>query len=230
MPLVPIGEPSRTIADALRQGRGPLPQPVRVPAGSPVPGSAEWSSELGDAVRQRRSVRQFAGRPVAPAALSAAIEDGYRAESTLWPARLHGTVDFTVLTAAFAVQGLATGLHHQAVPFVPQSEGPLGNPPWLADLRAEYAPAPAILLICGDISAAGRDGGGYGTLLMRAASLGYAAWLSAVCAGLAGAVFGGAQRAVSAEASRLDHRFRHLFTLVLGYEHAADADAKGRPA
>jgi hypothetical protein len=175
---------------------------------------------LEEAMPQRRSVRQFTDRSLDETALRRALDDGYRAEATLWPPSAHGHVEFVALIAAFAVDGMAAGLHLVAGPGSGRSDAYLGPRPWLPELRAEYAAAPAIVMICGDARAMEHgQGTGYGSLLTRAAGLGYAAWLSAVRAGLAGAVFGGARYPVTETVRRLDPGLRHLFTLVIGHEH-----------
>lgn len=215
MPLVPVGTPTRQVADVTLRRQAPAS--TEAPA-AVVP--AAWLAGLEQAAGQRRSVRQFSNRAVSSPALLAAVDDGFRAEAALWPAERHGSVEFAVLVAAFAVDDMARGLHLVARPGTGLANAFLGQPDWLPDLRAEYAPAPAILLICGDVRATEpAHGGGYGSLLVRAASVGYAAWLSAIGSGMAGSVFGGALRPVTAAARGSHDRLRHLFTLVLGHEH-----------
>jgi hypothetical protein len=164
-------------------------------------------------------VRRFADRPLDATAVRQVIHDGFRAEAQLWPREAHGQVEFVALVAAFALDDMPGGLHAVRRPGSDRPDGHLGQPAWLPELRAEYAPAPAIVMICGDARAIEYGNStGYGSLLLRAAGIGYAAWLSAVRAGLAGAVFGGACHPVTATVRQLDPGLRHLFTLVIGHE------------
>ena len=184
----------------------------------PMPES--WLATLQDAMPHRRSVRQFVDRPLDATGLRQVLHDGYRAEALLWPPEAHGHVEFVALVAAFAVDGMAAGLHVVPGPGSDRSDAYLGQRAWLPELRAEYAPAPAIVMICGDAHAIEHgQGTGYGSLLLRAAGIGYVAWLSAIRAGSAGAAFGGARYPITATARQLDPGLRHLFTLVIGHEH-----------
>jgi len=214
MPLVELGAPAHEVADMIGQRRA---APVDSRSGQT---SALSFAPLAEAMQHRRSVREFVDRPIDATALRTALHDGFRAEAALWTPRVHGHVEFVPLVAAFAVDGMPDGLHTVPPPDSHHLPAYLGRPEWLTELHAEYAAAPAIVMICGDASAIEHgQGTGYGSLLMRAAGIGYAAWLSAINAGLAGAVFGGARYPVTTTVQQLDSGLRQLFTLVIGHEH-----------
>lgn len=211
MPLIPVTEPARQVAGLRQQAQIPA-----TPTLGTAPAALAGLARLDTSLARRNSVRVFAAREVGAAALVAAIDDGYTVERELWPASRHGNAGLLALVAAFDVAGWATGLHR----VLPGSGGRgeyLGPQEWLPTLRQEYPAAPAVVLICGNIHPEAEPGGGYRASLTRAGGLGYAVWLSAVAAGMAGSVFGGTMRPVTAAAHHLDDRLRHLFTVAIGY-------------
>jgi hypothetical protein len=135
-------------------------------------------------------------------------------ESSTWPARTHGNAGLAFLLAAVRVSGLTPGLY--AVGPAAACRALTGARP-LAGLRDKYADAPALLFVCGDLHYGAGTVPGYGSVLVRAGSLGYASWLAAIASGIAGTVFGGTCNEVSRAAQKADPRLSHLFTVALGY-------------
>lgn len=162
----------------------------------------------------RSSVREFSGEALPEEFVRAVVGAARRAEAATWPARSHGAAAFEILVAALNVDGLAMGLYpaHGSIHLA----GPACE--WFGSLRRQYADAAVLLLICGDLNRACRAVGpaGYASTLVRAGTIGYAAWLWAVSAGVAASVYGGASHQVTLAARQLDVNLRHLFTVALG--------------
>ena len=208
MPMIPVGGTSEQLGAALAG---------RQPAAQDVPGWLPGSVE--EALVGRHSVRQFSPEPLSAARVRAAAAAARDAESVTWPARSHGAAGFEILVAAFNCAGLDPGLYpaHGRQGLADPRSG------WLDSLRRQYADAPALLLICGDLNQACRAVGpaGYPSMLVRAGTIGHGAWLWAVSAGLAASVYGSTSHHVSAAARQLDVNLRHLFTVALGLPLAA---------
>jgi hypothetical protein len=177
---------------------------------------------LYEVISARRSVRVFSRDPVPQTLLRSLLHSAACADAALWP---HGT------SGATPEAWVATNLSDPAIATLGRFDGgrvvgaqPLGQ---LAALLARrYAAAPALLLVCADIGAAveAHGGAGYRQALLRASGFGYAAWLSAIAADLAGCPFGRA----SAEVTSLMRRRtgtarRHLFTVALGRPQGGQA-------
>jgi nitroreductase len=252
VPVIIPGEQSQRLAEMLRIRQLPIPGPGttraqgrQAPAGqdAAAAGHHTWlPGSIDDTLARRHSVRAFTTDPLPRSTICAAATAARDAEAAAWPAGTHGAGAFQIIVAAFRVDGLAKGLHAirtgpDATPLGPEIGPEIGTEigpeidtdnGWLESLGKEYVDAPALLLICGDLNAACRDGGptGYASMLVRAGTIGYAAWLWAVSAGLAGSVYGPACHRVTGAARQLDANLRHLFTVAIG----ASAEPAGHPS
>jgi hypothetical protein len=167
----------------------------------------------------RDSVREFSAAPLTIATIRQVVSAARAGEAAAWPVRSHGAAQFEVLVAALNVKGLAGGLYTSTL-----SQELAGREAiWLTTLREQYADAPTLLLICGNLSRACDAAGasGYASMLVRAGTLGYAAWLWALSAGLRCSVYGSASHRVTSAARLLDPHLRHLFTVAIGYPATA---------
>lgn len=203
MSMIAAGRASTWLGDALAARCGPARAGLEW-----LPGPVE------DVLARRRSVRDFDAIPLPAAQLSAIIAAASDAEAAIWPARSHGAATFEILLAAFRVEGLVAGLYRACCRY--QLAGQ--DAAWLDSLRGRYADAPALLLICGNLNQACSSAGsaGYPAMLVRAGTMGYAAWLRTVSAGLAASVYGGPSHEVTAAARLIDENLRHLFTVAVG--------------
>lgn len=215
MPMIIAGGTSQRLGAAFRDrrpvrgedGLGRLPDSVEE---TWLPGSAEAT------LMRRRSVHEFSADPLPVSRVRAAMAAARDAEAAVWPAHSHGAVTFEILVAAFRIDGWPEGLYAVRDNHETELGGP--GPVWFDSLREQYADAPALLLICADLNHACQAAGpaGYPSTLVRAGTIGYAAWLWAISAGLAGSVYGGASHQVTGAARQLDANLRHLFTVALG--------------
>lgn len=213
MPMITAAQTSERIAAALA-GRQPM-----------APGGHQWLlGSAEDVLTRRHSVREFSPDPLPVSRVRAAAAAAREAESVTWPARRHGSASIEILVAAFNCDGLAPGWY----PAQGSRRLADGGPGWFDSLRGQYADAPALLAICGNLNQACQAAGpsGYPSMLVRAGTMGYAAWLWAVSAGLAASVYGSASHRVTAAARQLDPNLRHLFTVALGLPPAAGSGTR----
>jgi hypothetical protein len=236
MPLIPSGEVPQRIAQALavrgglsHAGRGPSTAtatntaPETIPngnmrGGDPACHHPPWlPGSIESVMVGRRAVHQFADDELSRQQLTAIADSAYKAEQTVWPAETHGTIRFTILAAAYRVSTLRPGLYLVDPAAADDAFQPLTAGPWLESLREVYADAACLMLVCADFSGACRtDGPGYGPLVIRAGTLGYGAWLSAVGLGLAGCVYGATHYRVTETVRQLHAQSRHMFTVAVG--------------
>jgi Nitroreductase family len=217
MPLIAEHEALRVLCSP---GRSEAPRPA-VSAGPSALSSPEVCPVPGQTLAGRRSVRQFAGRPVPVALLADACHNAVRAEHASWPAEAHGDAGLKIVVAAAQVDGLAKGAH--AFSIATDGFDYLAGPALIDELRLHYAKAPAFVLVCADRARDVLPQSTYQSMLVRAGSLGYAAWLNAMAAGLCGCPFG---RAISEAPIALSAGYgrpvHHLFTIALGWPAEAE--------
>ena len=134
-------------------------------------------------------------------------------------------IALNLLVVAWRVRGLAPAIYYYqaeshsllqigAAPISKQARNNL-------TLQAEFAEAPAIVLITGNLAAACTRYGGWGhrQLLLRAGAAGHRLWLASVGIGLAGTTFAGfLPRAAQSIAWVNNSTNASLFAYSVGYE------------
>ncbi|SOD61568.1 hypothetical protein SAMN06297387_103234 [Streptomyces zhaozhouensis] len=227
MPLIPEDETERLMPALVGPARRALPATGgRPPAPASVAAAPAATRPLDAVLRERRSVRAFAPRPLAAALLSEVFARARATQTRQWPVARHGDVGLRIVLAAPAVDGLAPGLHRwdHAHGFRPLHAGSGVT----RSLCEAYTDAPAFALVCG---APGRTAdAAYATLLTRAGALGHAILLSACTHGLLCSPWGGASHQVTGALRASGGAGRHLFTIALGTAGAGPAPgtAEGR--
>ncbi|GAA1818732.1 hypothetical protein GCM10009682_44300 [Luedemannella flava] len=232
-PTDPGGLLGSLLADTHLDARAAVGPPAAVPAhlrraptdgpltGLPAPASPRVA--LDDALPGRTAVRDYAMTPLSAADLSAILTAADRIDADIWSAERAAGVDLDLYCATWRVTGLDTGLHR----FGPQ--GPALHR--VADLPAgaaaedlvsqrEFARAPALLVITGNLAAALARHGSHGhrLLLTRAGAAGHAAWLTALRLNLVGTVFAGLLPHVLRECAGADGYHRAaLFAFAVGH-------------
>src|SRR5215813_7185252 len=208
----------RRLCEAAGAAGSPAAHPDAGPGG-PCP---QVLPVLTRTLAERRSVREFASRPVPVRLLEFACRAGIEVERASWPAALHVECGTGIAVAVQDVTGLPRGIFR----YLP-AEGrflPVAGAELLGDLRSWYAPAPALLLVHGSLDKARRPSpqNGYQRLLVRAGTLGYAAMLAALSTGLCGCLFGRASSSISRSLRTGDDRLIHLFTVAIGWPSGGD--------
>ena len=206
----------------LRQEAGTAGRPVAYVDAMPGGPRPQVVPALAPALAERRSVREFASRPVPVNLLEFACRAGIEVERASWPTARHGECGTGIAVAVWDVTGLPQGIFR----YLP-AEGrflPVAEVECHGDLRARYAAAPALLLVYGSLDKAREPSpqNGYQRLLVRAGTLGYAAMLAALSMGLGGCLFGRASSSVSRSLRTGDDRLIHLLTVAIGWPSGGD--------
>lgn len=221
---------SQLDAEAAVRPRAPVPTHLRrAPADGPLtalPVPASPRANLGEVLPGRTAVRDYARSPLAGADLSAVLAAADRMDASAWSAERAAGVDLELYCAARRVSGVDPGFYR----FVPQQSAlhrvaSLPDGPQSADLAAqpEFAQAPALLVIMGNLAAALARHGSHGhrLLLSRAGAAGHAAWLTALRLHLVGTVFTGLLPHVIWERAGVDGYHRAaLFAFAAGHPAA----------
>jgi len=191
-----------TRLDAEKAARPPLPVPAglrRAPHDGPLttlPAPAAPRAALHDVLPERTAIRDYARTPLSGADLSALFAAADRMDARGWPADRAAGVDLELYCAAWRVTGVDIGLYRYRPgrsELCRVSSLPDGREAEDLVMQREFAEAPALLLITGNLAAAVARHGSHGhrLLLTRAGAAGHAAWLAALRLGLAGTVFAG---------------------------------------
>jgi hypothetical protein len=231
MTLIRLGDAVAQVSDLLRT-RTPASGGAELPRQSYMDGPSvsvrvtdEWlASSLADVLTRREAVRDFSEELLLAGKVCEIVASALANENWVWPVERHGDADFRVLLAVRRVEGLAAGLY---------AVGREGRPIPLPKVRPprhvweSFVDAPALLFICADPHQGTRAGNGvgYGSVLVRAGTLGYSIWLSAVSSGLGGCAYGRSCHEVTLAAKQLDCRLRHLFTVSVGIPASAPGAA-----
>lgn len=218
MPVIDMQNTSKQLSEAF-QHRNRIPANLlraAVSADFRVHDRCTWlPGPIEHSLTRRRSVRVFAASALSRAHVLGAVAAAHEAEEAVWPPGQHGGVGLDVLIAAFNIEGMAKGLY--AI-YEANAELLSEDSACLGILRERYADAPVLMLVCADLNQTCRDAGpaGYQAALIRAGTLGYAAWLWSISMGLTGCVYGAASHHASGVGRTRNANLRHLFTVAIG--------------
>jgi nitroreductase len=179
----------------LAPGTGPRPAPpgdegVRLPAPAPA------REGLEESLRRRTAIRAYTRQPVELAQLSAMLTAAEEQDRRNWSSERAAGVELRLVCASWRVAGLDTGLYGfdgGTRSLVRLAALPTGTAAEDIVLQREFAAAPALVLVLGNLAEAVRRHGSHGhrLLLTRAGAAAHAAWLAALSVGLDGTVFAG---------------------------------------
>jgi nitroreductase len=161
----------------------------------PLPAPSPPSVNLETALRGRTAVRQYARSPLALDDVAALAAAATGADRRGWPAE-HAAVPLDILIASWRVMGAPPALARydaDAHALVRLGELPTGKAAEDLVLQREFAHAPAVALVTGDLrtATARRGAHGHRLLLLRAGAACQAMWLAALRRALVGSIFAG---------------------------------------
>lgn len=212
-----------------RTMRAPLVAVEGLPAGrdggatTALPDPAPPVRGIEETLLHRSAVRDYAERPLTLAQVSAMLTSAHAQDADTWAGERAAGVGLRLLCAAWRVSPLEVGLHafDESTRTLTRLS-PLPTGPAAADLvlQREFADAPAIVMVLGDLGAAVRRHGshGYRLLLTRAGAAAHAAWLTAVGLGLDGSLFAGLLPSALRELAGVDgYTSAPLFAFSVGW-------------
>ena len=186
----------------------------------PKPGFRGLS--VGSVLAKRRSVREYSQQEIPPAYVGTALRCAHDADAIDWPDE-HSNVPLTYVVLAKGIVGIAPGVYE----YEPRAHSLIFSCPPLPDaqtvellVQPEYAYAPIIVWIAGDLAAAcARHGAlGHRQLLLRAGASGHRLWMATIALGLAGSIFAGLIPGAARRLLGMDGYERaSLFAFAAGY-------------
>ena len=212
----PRGAPPGAVPASVR--RSPLVNGPRVALPQPTPATAG----LEDALRRRTAIRSFSSAPLRGSELATMAAAAHAWDHEMWAQDVDAGVSLEIFAAAWRVEGLATGLYR----YEPQDGSlrwaatlPMGEAAEDLVMQREFAWAPLLLVVTGNLAAAISHRGSHGhrLLLLRAGAAAYASWLAALGMGLAGSLFAGMLPGAMRELAGADGYTRaSLFAFAVG--------------
>jgi len=192
---------SRLDGSALRAGPRASAQPtIERPAGNgdivalrPV---VQAGLDIEAVLRARASIRHYAPSALEKSELSAVLRAAAALDAKLYPGETAVGLGLELLVAAWRVDDVTPALYlsvddGDALQHV--AALPTGERAEEVVLQREFAHAPALVVVLGNLAAAEARHGAHGhrLLLQRAGAAGHAGWLAAIAHGLDGTVFAG---------------------------------------
>lgn len=152
--------------------------------------------DIDDVLRERASIRHYAPSAIASGELAAVLLAAASLDATLYPGETAAGLGLELLVAAWRVDGVAPALYLSVDgggALEPVAALPTGERAQELVLQREFADAPALVVVLGDLAAAEERHGPHGhrLLLQRAGAAGHAGWLAAIAHGMHGTVFAG---------------------------------------
>lgn len=211
--------PAKVAEDLLYQP-GPGPR-IELPA------PLASSRPLEDVMAERTSLRFYAEQPIELAQVATILKVASAGDEQDWSQEIAAGVTLHLLVVAWRVQDLAPAVYrYVAGDHVLEYVGLAPNQQTEGTglvLQTEFADAPVIVLITGNLAGACERHGAWGhrQLLLRAGSAGHRLWLSSLGVGLVGTVFAGflpraAHRVVGVDG----YRNAGLFAYAAGHLHS----------
>ncbi|WP_338676495.1 nitroreductase family protein [Streptomyces sp. SCSIO 30461] len=214
MPLIDIGRLTENLLTA--------PPVVGAPAAPPPPprATAAVPGDVVQALRRRTAVRTWSPEPLDGALLARALDYACEQDTRLWQPAFPALPSPVAAVLACGVSGLPRGVHRYDTGERGLKPEPRDLPP-LKDLvlQLEFAKAPAVVLVHGDLATAVERYGvsGHRQLLARGAAFAHSVWLAALHEGAVGSVFAGVLSAAGRTHLGLDGAGRaQLLGLALG--------------
>jgi SagB-type dehydrogenase family enzyme len=213
-----LGEHERMISDELLAGD------VYSTSITKLPKIARAGISVGDALARRKSVRDYDENPIRAQVIATALHSAHSMDAAEWPDEHRHSLRLTYLLLARNVEGINKGVYEYD-PYkhgLTQVRASLSREQTVELLvQSEYADAPALVWIAGNLAAACARHGAWGhrQLLLRAGAAGHRLWMSVLGLGLSGSIFAGLVPGAARKYLGLDgYKKASLFAFAAGYQ------------
>lgn len=200
--MIDLYRASRRSVSDLRAARPELPGEPRIhaPANRQVialPAPLQQSQPLSESLRARASIRFYAKQAIGLEQVATILYTASSGDRQDWQAESEAGVELQLLVVAWRVENLVPAVYRyepdeHALSFVGSAPDQQTEGRDLV-LQTEFADAPIIIFLTGNLAAASARHGAWGhrQLLLRAGSAGHRLWLASIGVGLVGTVFAG---------------------------------------
>lgn len=161
-----------------------------------LPAPVEQTKPLAQSLLERMAIRFYPPTPLSAAQLGTILKAAILGDQQDWPHEEEAGVGLQLMAVAWRVEGIEPAVYS----YDPKSHelayvGPAPDPKEATSLalQAEFAAAPVLIFVTGNLAAACERYGSWGhrQLLLRAGAAGLRLWLASIGVGLAGTVFAG---------------------------------------
>lgn len=179
---------------------------------------------VGQILARRRSIRNYSRRPVELNAIATALHYAFLGDTTAWPDEYGLGFPLQYFVLARHVLGIEPAVYlYDADRHSLARTRPALSREETVDLlvQSEFADAPVLLWITGNLAAACAEDGakGHRHLLLRAGAAGHRMWMAALSLGLSGAILAGLIPGAARRSLGIDgYTTASLFACALGYE------------
>ena len=191
-----------------------------------LPAPLAESRPLEEVMVERTSLRFYSEQDVELAQVGTILQVANAGDEQDWSQEIAAGVTLHLLVVAWRVQGLTPAVYrYAAASHALEYVGPAPNQQTEGIdlvLQTEFADAPVIVLITGNLAAACERHGAWGhrQMLLRAGAAGHRLWLASLGVGLVGTVFAGfLPRAAHRVAGVDGYRNAGLFAYSAGHLH-----------
>lgn len=188
-----------------------------------LPEDVDHGLPLWDVLQSRRAIRAYAKAAISRKILATMLKAAIEGDKADWP-RSEFPAKIELLVVAWRVEGLPQGIYrylpatHSLTLVGPAPDRETSGKDMV--LQTEFADAPAIVLVTGELGIALKQHGAWGhrNLLVRAGAAGYRLWLASLAMGLSGTVFAGLLPRAAQRLAGLDgYRKAGLFAYAVGH-------------
>ena len=185
------------------------------------------SQPLYDSIVGRTSLRFYSEQTLSAEQVATMLYSASLGDRQDWPEEIEAGLDLRLLLVAWRVEGIAPAVYqyeleqHTLVAVGPAPDQKTEGTNIV--LQTEFADAPVIVIITGNLAAASRRHGPWGhrQLLLRAGSAGHRLWFASLGVGLVGTVFAGfLPRAAQRIAGINGYTTASLLAYSTGYLHS----------
>jgi SagB-type dehydrogenase family enzyme len=161
-----------------------------------LPKAARKGSTVEDILARRRSIREYSSRPVEVGTIGTALHCASSTDTSVWPEESYQGTALTFFVLIMRASGIEPGVYV----YDAERHGLSRLRPGLSReemvelfVQSDFADAPAVIWIAGNLAAACASDGarGHRHLLLRAGAAAHRLWMAALASGLNGSIVAG---------------------------------------